>query len=179
MPLVVFLRAVNVGGHKAFRPSELAKELAHLGLINIGAAGTFVLPGSVAQETVRAQLLKALPFPAEMMICPGKALLDLAATPVFAAGPSGGVRHYVSVLSRAPRKRPPLPLSQPAGERWEVKVVMVSGKFALSLARRLGKSFVDPNAVVEKGFGMPATTRNRTTIIKICDLLRAEPEGRR
>jgi uncharacterized protein (DUF1697 family) len=173
MPLVVFMRAVNLGGHNTFRPSVLAKELAHLGLINIGAAGTFVVPGSVAQGVVRTQLQKALPFPVELMICPARAVLDLAATPVFAAGPRPGFRHYVSVLSRTPRKRLPLPFSQPPGERWEVKVVMVSGKFALSLFRRLGKTFVDPNAVVEKKLGLRATTRNRSTILKICDLLRA------
>jgi len=38
MSLVLFLRAVNVGGHQVFRPSLLARELAHLGVINLGAA---------------------------------------------------------------------------------------------------------------------------------------------
>jgi len=39
--LVVFLRGVNVGGHRTFRPSVLARELEHLDAVNIGAAGTF------------------------------------------------------------------------------------------------------------------------------------------
>ena len=38
MALVVFLRGVNVGGHRTFRPTVLAKQLRHLDAVNIGAA---------------------------------------------------------------------------------------------------------------------------------------------
>jgi uncharacterized protein (DUF1697 family) len=173
MPLVVFMRAVNVGGHKRFQPSTLAKQLAHLGVINVGAAGTFVVPGTVAHGSVRHQFQRRLPFAAEMMICPGRTLIDLAANNAFSAGPSSkDLRQFVSVMSRVPRRLPPLPLCQPEGERWEVKVIGVSGRFAVSLFRRLGKSFVDPNGVVEKGFDLRATTRNWNTIAKICDILK-------
>ena len=41
MALVVFLKGVNVGGHRTFRPSVLASRLAKLDVVNIGAAGTF------------------------------------------------------------------------------------------------------------------------------------------
>lgn len=169
MSSVVFMRAVNVGGHKIFQPSLFAKGLAHLGVIHVGAAGTFVVPGKVAQRTVRAEFLKRLPFEAELMICRGSDLLDLAARGPFSD--SKEFRPFVSVMSRRPRKLPPLPLCQPAGDRWEVKTIGVSGSFALSLWRRLGKSFVDPNKVVEKGFGVSATTRNWNTIVRICSIL--------
>ena len=54
MALVVFLRGVNVGGHRTFRPSQLVKELADFDVVNIGAAGTFVVrkPGSQAKPQV-------------------------------------------------------------------------------------------------------------------------------
>lgn len=177
MSAVVFMRGVNVGGHKAFQPSLLAKELAHLGVINVGAAGTFVVPGKGAQRTIRAEFSKRLPFETELMICRGSDLLQLAASEPFPQ--SKDLRRFVSVMSRRPGKPPRLPLSQPAGDRWEVKVVRVSGVFALSLWRRLGKSFVDPNAVVEKGFGVRATTRNWNTIVKICEILVAQPASGR
>ena len=45
MALVVFLRGVNVGGHKAFQPTVLARALAALDVKSIGAAGTFVVRG--------------------------------------------------------------------------------------------------------------------------------------
>jgi len=38
MALVVFLRGINVGGHRTFRPSLLAKELAKFDIVNIGRA---------------------------------------------------------------------------------------------------------------------------------------------
>jgi hypothetical protein len=51
MALIVFLRGVNVGGHRTFRPSILARELSDYGVVNVGAAGTFVVqkPGPRAK----------------------------------------------------------------------------------------------------------------------------------
>ena len=43
MALIVFLRGINVGGHRAFRPSVLAKELGIYDAVNVGAAGTLVI----------------------------------------------------------------------------------------------------------------------------------------
>jgi uncharacterized protein (DUF1697 family) len=168
--LVVLLRAANVGGHQVFRPSLLARQLSRLGVINVGAAGTFVVPGKMAQKTIRAEVVRRLPFQAELIICRGSELLDLGASEPFPD--SKGLHRFVSVMSRRPGRLPSLPLRRPAGNRWEVKVIGVSGTFALSLWRRLGRSVVDPNGVVEQGFGVRATTRNWNTILKICGLLR-------
>jgi hypothetical protein len=49
--LVAFLRGVNVGGHRAFRPSVLAKQLARYEMVNIGATGTFVIPPHYQDKT--------------------------------------------------------------------------------------------------------------------------------
>ena len=172
MALVVFLRGVNVGGHKTFRPSVLARELSDLDVLNVGAAGTFVIRKAISQETVRAELLRKLPFTAEFMICPSRDILALASGEPFVNEPSGqGVSRFVSVLAKRPRTLPPLPIRQPAGEAWQVKVIGVTGRFAFSVHRRLGRTFVYPNEVVEKNFGVAATTRNWNTIAALCDLL--------
>jgi hypothetical protein len=42
MALIVFLRGVDVGGHRTFRPSILARELSDHDVVNVGAAGTFI-----------------------------------------------------------------------------------------------------------------------------------------
>lgn len=47
MALVAFLKGINVGGHRRFRPSALARELEHLEVVNVGAAGTFVVRRTV------------------------------------------------------------------------------------------------------------------------------------
>jgi hypothetical protein len=39
MACVVFFRGVNVGGHKAFQPSALARSLKDLEVVNVGAPG--------------------------------------------------------------------------------------------------------------------------------------------
>ena len=39
MALVVFLRGINVGGHRTLRPSRLAQQLSRFDAVNIGAAG--------------------------------------------------------------------------------------------------------------------------------------------
>ena len=62
MALIVFLRGVNVGGHRTFRPSIFARELSDYDVVNVGAAGTFIVrkPGSRAK--FRTALLRNLPF---------------------------------------------------------------------------------------------------------------------
>jgi uncharacterized protein (DUF1697 family) len=174
MALVVFLRGVNVGGHKkAFQPSALARDLADWGAVNVGAAGTFVIREPRGQAALRAEVLRRLPFEADLMICPGRDLLDLADGDPVSAEPSGeGVGKYASVLAWRPRTLPPLPITQPAGEQWQVKVIAVPGRVALSLSRRLGRRVVYPNEVVEKSLGVPATTRSWSTISAICDILK-------
>jgi uncharacterized protein (DUF1697 family) len=173
MAWVVFLRGVNVGGHRTFRPGVLAAEMAALDVVNVGAAGTFVARKAVAQAALRAELLRRLPFEAELMICRGRELLDLAAAEPFPDGPAlAGARPYVSVLAKRPRTPSALPIHQPAGEQWQVQLTGVRGRFALSLCRRLGRTILYPNEVVEKHLGVSATTRNWDTVCAICDILK-------
>ncbi len=99
MALVVFLRGVNVGGHRTFRPSLLAKELADHDVVNVGAAGTFVVRKPGSRAAFRAELLRRLPFEAEIMLCDGSDLLRLETENPFAAEASGpDVVRFVSIL---------------------------------------------------------------------------------
>ncbi len=78
MGWVIFLRAANVGKHNRFRPGILAKELAKFGVINVGAVGTFVVTEDVSEKALRAVLARKLAFKCDLMICPAKAIVDLA-----------------------------------------------------------------------------------------------------
>ncbi len=173
MSLVVFMRGVNVGSAKRFQPSLLAKELGHLGVSNLGAAGTFIVRGTAGESAVRAEFLRRLPFVCELMVCQGRDLLKLAAAAPFPDPPAGSdLRRFVTVLAKRPRKPPALPWSYPAGDQWQVRLVGLSGRFALCLWRRGGGAFVEPNGIIEKHFGVRATTRNWNTLLRICDVLR-------
>ena len=180
MPLVVFMRGVNVGTAKRFQPSLLATELEHLGVSNLGAAGTFIVRGKLGESALRAEFLRRLPFACELMVCQGRDLLKLAADEPFPESAEGpDLRRFVSVLARRPRKPLALPWSYPAGDQWQVKLVGVSGRFVLSLWRRFGRSSLEPNMVVEKQFGVSSTTRNWNTILRVCEVLQELPQAAR
>ncbi len=178
MAWVVFLRGVNVGGHKAFRPSAVARALRELDVVSVGAAGTFVVRQRVSRATLRAAMQRALPVATELMLCRAREVQDLHRDSPFArARATGTVTRYVTVLARRPRRSPPLPLRRPAGRDWQVHVIGVRGVFVLSLHRRRGRTLIYPNAVIERHFGAAATTRNWNTIGTICDMLIAGRRG--
>jgi len=170
---VVFMRGVNVGGHKPFRPAAFASELSAFEVVNIGAAGTFIVRKKVSQATLRAEFLRRLPVEAEFMICPAPDLVALMSADPFARVDSvRDARRFVSVLATRPSTTPRFPLTHPAGKAWQVKLVGLHGRFVLSLWRRMGKAMVYPNEVVEKELAISATTRNWDTLSKIHELLR-------
>jgi uncharacterized protein (DUF1697 family) len=174
MAWVVFLRGVNVGGHKPFRPSVVAQALAEFDVVNVGAAGTFVVRKSVSAALLSAELGRRLPFAADLMICRAQDVSDLRSEDLFpGAGSDKEVTRFVSVLAKRPRTLPPLPIRQPAGDNWQVQVVGIRGRFALSLHRRVGRTLVYPNEVVERHLGVSATTRKWNTVCAICDILSA------
>ncbi len=171
MALVAFLRGVNVGGNKTFRPSILAKELAEFDVVNVGAAGTFVVRGKVSPAKLRAEILRRLQFKAEIMICRGQDLIDLQHSEPFRNLPDKDVRPFVCVMQKTPTNLPRLPLVRPEGDKWEVKLLRVVGVCVLAVWRRQGKGMLYPNEVVEKTFGQPATTRSWNTIVSVCKFL--------
>jgi uncharacterized protein (DUF1697 family) len=182
MPCVVFLRGVNVGGHKRFSPAELARRLAHLDVVNLGAAGTFVVRKPIGTAALRAQLTRHIPFECEQMICSQSELLDLAHADAFAGTPaeSADLKRYVTVLAKRPRRAPRLPLCAPNGPAWQVKLLALRGRFVVSLWRRTpSRSLLYPNEVVEKAFGIPATTRNWNTFAKTADVIRGQASSAR
>jgi uncharacterized protein (DUF1697 family) len=171
MALVVFMRAVNVGGYQKFQPAALAKKLADLNVVNIGAAGTFVVRTRVSEKSLRKKLLAEMGFEPAMMVCPAEDVIELVKSRPFGRKLTRNVKGFVSIMECPLREPPDLPVDQPKGS-WGVRVIAVEGRFALSLWRRLeGETMVYPNAVVEKKFGVPATTRSWNTIESIIKIL--------
>src|SRR5438445_6508041 len=131
MALVVFLRGVNVGGHRTFRPSILARDLSDYDVVNLGAAGTFVVRKPGSRAGFRAALLRKLPFDTEVVLCDGRDLLRLENENPFGAAPARpDVVRFVSVLAKAARIRPALPIALPlGGEEWLLQVVAAEKQF--------------------------------------------------
>jgi uncharacterized protein (DUF1697 family) len=178
MALVVFLRGVNVGGHRTFRPSILARELSGYEVLNVGAAGTFVVlkPGSRAK--FRTALLRKLPFEAEIVLCEGRDLMRLQVENPFGTQPSPpDVVRFVSILSKAGGVRASLPVTFPSDGEWLVRVIASEGQFVFGVYRRHMKT-IGYLGQIDKLYGVPATTRNWNTIIAIMRILKSLTGGR-
>ena len=172
MALVVLLRGVNVGGRRRLRPSRLAKELAEFDVVNVGAAGTFVVRKTVTQTRLRSEILRRLPFDAEIMICRGRDVLGLLSSPYLEGRPaSPEVVRFVSVLPGSPRRSPSLPVQFPATGDWFVKILGRDRRFVFGVYRRHMKA-VGFLGALDQLFGMPATTRNFNTINAIARVLK-------
>jgi uncharacterized protein (DUF1697 family) len=174
MPHVVFIRAGNVGGHNVFRPARLAAALAHHDVVNLGAAGTFLVRGKAPAAAIRREILAALSFEPEVFVRPAGEILALVRSEPFARVRfSKDLRGWVAVLGRPSKARPTLPLATPAGKDWSVRFDRVEGAYALGLWRRRPGGFVSPNKVVEISLGVPATMRYWETIERVARLIEA------
>src|SRR5439155_21341669 len=87
------------------------------------------------------------------------------------AVPTDDVKSCLSVLAAAQKAMPKLPVEKPPGEGWAVRVFEVRGPFALSLRRRTTKNLIYPNEVIERSFGVKATTREWSTVLAIEKIL--------
>lgn len=179
MAQVVLLRGVNVGGHKTFKPTALVEQLRHLEVVNIGAAGTFVVRRPMARAALRAEFARRLPFATQIVILPGREIVSLLSHDPFASQTvrAGEVR-FVSVLSGRPRSEPALPVSFPASGRWLLRLVARQGRCVCGLYRRhmrvisyLGK--------LDSLLGVPVTTRNWNTVAAIAEVLSEGAAGGR
>jgi uncharacterized protein (DUF1697 family) len=175
MAFVVLLRGVNVGGHRTFRPAALAEQLKHLGAVNIGAAGTFVIRRPVSRTQLRAELARRLPFDAEIMICQGREIVGLMSQNHFADQPlRSDVVRFVSVLSRRPRSAPAMPVSFPPSGKWLLKILARDNRFVFGVYRRHMK-VIGYLGKLDRLFGVPVTTRNWNTLTAIAGVLTSAP----
>ena len=171
MAQVVLLRGVNVGGHRTFRPALLAKQLHHLGAVNIGAAGTFVIRRPISRAQLRLEFARRLPFDAEIMICQSRQLVGLLSHTCFDEHPPDpDIVRFVSVLSRPSRAAPKLPLILPSRGTWLLQVLACDGRIVVGVYRRHMK-VIGYLGRLDRLFGVPVTTRNWNTIAAIAKVL--------
>jgi len=171
MPLVVFLRGVNVGGYRTFRPSELARALRAYDVVNVGAAGTFVVRKPGPRKKFRAALLERLPFETEVAFCEGDSLVRFVKEKPFGTKPPDpDVTRFVSVLVKPGTLQAAVPFKLPREGEWLVRVLGATGRFVFGMYRRHMKT-IGYLGQMDKLFGGRATTRNWNTIMAVVRLL--------
>jgi uncharacterized protein (DUF1697 family) len=174
MALIVLLRGVNVGGHRTFRPSVLARELSDYDVVNVGAAGTFVVRKPGPRAKFRAELLRRLPFKAELVLCDARDIIRLETENPFGTEPSRpDVVRFVSVMSKPAGLRARLPVTFPPDEEWLVRIIASKKQFVFGMYRRHMKTIAYLGKI-DGLFGVPATTRNWNTILTIVRILKGQ-----
>jgi uncharacterized protein (DUF1697 family) len=140
--------------------------------VNVGADGTFVFRKPVSRVELRAEMMRRLPFEAEVMICSGSDILRLASSDPFAGQPSGpNIVRFVSVLARRRPALPRVPLNLPSDGEWGLSILGHQDRFVFGLYRREMKA-ISYLGQLEKIFGVPVTTRNWNTILTVVRVLK-------
>jgi len=172
MAHVVFLRAANVGGNNVFRPAQLARALEHLGVVNVGAAGTFVVRERAAAAHIRREILSRLPFEPAIAVLPARQILELVRSQPFRGVTfSKGMRGWAAPLCGRSKANPVLSIVVPSEKDWGVRIERVDGAFALGVWRWRPGGFVFASNVVEKALGVPVTTRWWETFERIAKVI--------
>ncbi len=171
MALIVFLRGVNVGGHKIFRPTVLVKQLKRFDLVNIGAAGNFIIRKPITQSQLRIELKRRLPFDSEIIICSDREIYQMLSQNPFGRIPERKkIVRFVSILSRRSRSIPLLPISFPFKGKWLLKIIAIKGRFVFGQYRR-HMGVIKYFGMLDRLFEVPLTTRNWNTITVIAKIL--------
>jgi uncharacterized protein (DUF1697 family) len=127
-------------------------------------------PGSRAK--FRAQLLRKLPFEAEVVLCDDHDLICLEMENPFGTEPSRpDIVRFVSILSRPGRGPANIPFTLPPGREWFVRVIASKNRFVFGVYRRHMRT-IGYLGQIDKLFGVPATTRNWNTILAVVRILK-------
>jgi len=165
---VVLLRGFNLGNRR-FSTKAIEKDLSDLDAVNVGAAGTFVVRGKVADAALLKRLADAIPFePRAILLKPAEVEAAVAAGEAIAI-PAGAAARFGTALAKPAKAA--LPIQAPEGKVWGVRCLAQEGRIVLGVRNRTDLTGVYPNEVVMKAWGVDATTRDWPTWEKIGKLL--------
>lgn len=149
----------------------LARQLRHLDVVNIGAAGTFVIRRPVTRSNLRAELDSKLPAGTEIIICEGREIVRLMSAGHFANQPTRqDLVRFVTVLSRRPRSAVSMPMTFSDSGTWLLKILARDRQFVVGMYRRHMK-VIGYLGKIDRLFGVPVTTRNWNTMTAIAKVL--------
>jgi uncharacterized protein (DUF1697 family) len=179
---VAFLRAVNVAGHASVRMSDVRDLFVAAGGRRVR---TYIQSGNVVfdwpgrgtaalEKSVRARLRRLLGEEPEILVRAIREVEQIVASAPFEAfDGQGGLKLYVVFLAASPQA-PPLPL---ASAREALEVVAIRGREVFLVSRRKKNGFYGfPNDFVEQALGVRATSRNWSTVTKLVQFARVQPD---
>jgi len=174
---VAFLRAINVRGHSQVRMVDLEAVFVAAGATDVRTviqSGNVVFEAAVRRvpaivRDVRAELNRKGSGATEIVTRELDHIARLVdGEPFGTLRPAGNLKLYVSFLARAPKTIPALPL---VSEKEALEAVKIAGREVFILSRpKRPRFFGFPNNFIEEQLGVPATTRNWSTVTAIARL---------
>ena len=178
---VAFLRAVNVRGHASLSMKDLARAFAAAGCRDVqtyGHAGTIIFesgsqPASTVIRRVQTTILRSIGSEIAITVRSDRDIMRLTRL-----GPSldldwedARAKRYVVFLMRRPARVGSLPI---LSETEQLELVSIRGNHAFVVSRPKPNRFYGmPNPFVEQQLGVQATTRNWSTVERICEMLKS------
>ncbi|MFZ5517779.1 MAG: DUF1697 domain-containing protein [Candidatus Zhuqueibacterota bacterium] len=171
---VAFLRAVNVGGHATVGMDALKQAFYRAGCSDVR---TFLQSGNVifdhpatdrnaALLDIQVALDELLGFKVVVIFRSSIEIENIVrSTPFSAREARDDVKFYVTFLSQIPNAGLDLPLVS-AKDAIEIIDIQNAEVYVVSALKKNGM-YGFPNDFIEKRFGIPATTRNWSTVTKI------------
>lgn len=174
---VAFLRAINVAGHATLKMSDAREVFAAAGGREVRTciqSGNILFEASPqhAEKILRRarSALRTLLGEEPLVVLRTVAEIEdlVRATPFRKYQRERLIKLYVAFLSHAPRKKPAFPL---ASSKEALEAIAARGPHVFIVSRRKPNGFFGfPNNFIEKELGIPATSRNWSTVSRIVTL---------
>jgi uncharacterized protein (DUF1697 family) len=173
---VAFIRAINVAGHAVVTMDRVRDAFTAAGCRNVRS---YIQSGNVLFDAprataplfrkIRAKVGKLIGEEPVIMFRTLRQIALIVKRSPFGELPSDRiVRLYVVFLARQPRAAPKLPLRLP---KEALELIAIRGLEAYVVSRRKTNGFYGfPNNFVEMEIGVPATSRNWSTVNRIAAL---------
>lgn len=172
---IALLRGINVGGKNLIKMNDLKQLFESLKFENVR---TYIQSGNVYFEStdkIESAITKTLEQSLRQVLGDDvlvfirtieevEAIVKLNPFNKIKTAPS--IKLYVSFLKEELKKKPKLPhISQ----KKDVEIIEIKKREIYSLTVEINGRFGFPNNFVENEFGVPATTRNWTTVCKLVE----------
>jgi len=174
---VVFLRGINVGGHKKVPMAELRQRMEALGftqVVTILNSGNVIFQATeedeqVVEATIAQELTSHFGFPIPVMSRRAEAISDLLQrNPFHAIEVTKEIRLYVSFLKTKPSPGLTLPWTSEDGS---FRILEAKDRIVCSLLDLSVTTTPEGMNVLEQLFGKDLTTRNWNTLQRIAKKL--------
>ncbi len=168
---LALLRGINVSGQKIIKMQDLVLLFESFGFNNVK---TYLQAGNVlfdSDETDSTKIIKIiddgiyqeLGYRVTVILRTKQDLLEIVESQPF-KDYDGDVKFYLTFLAETPAKSPTLPIRM---NDIENEVFRMENNNVFTVGFNIKGRYGFPNVFIEKEFGVPATTRNWNTILRI------------